>query len=100
MCLEQQTPATPTIQDVQPGKHWADATIETLYAQGLIAGVGGDRFAPDHPITREQLSFLVKKAMPEAYDRAFTKPPRDRRRLHRRELSQVLYEVMKSKLGI
>ena len=98
--LEKQTPATPTFKDVQPGKHWAYATIETLYAQGLVIGVGGDRFAPDLPITREQLSFLVKRAMPEVYGKAFAETPRDRQFLQRRELARVLYEVMKTKLGI
>lgn len=98
--LEKQTPTTPTFTDVQPGKHWAYANIETLYAQGMISGVGQGRFAPDVPITREQLGFLVKKAMPEVYDQAFAKTPRDRQNLQRRELSRVLYEVMKGKLGI
>ncbi|MEO0987997.1 MAG: FAD-dependent oxidoreductase [Cyanobacteria bacterium J06639_14] len=98
--LEKQTPATPTFRDVRPGRHWAYAAIETLYEQGLVIGVGGDRFAPDVPITREQLSFLVKRAMPEAYDKAFAQTPRDRQFLQRRELARVLYEVMKRKLGI
>ena len=98
--LEKQTPAIPTFKDVQPGKHWAYTTIETLYAQGLVIGVGGDRFAPDLPITREQLSFLVQRAMPEVHDKAFAKTSRDRQFLQRRELSRVLYEVMKAKLGI
>ncbi|MBD2112678.1 MULTISPECIES: FAD-dependent oxidoreductase [Cyanophyceae] len=90
----------PTFKDVLPGKHWAYMPIETLYAHGMIAGVGHDRFAPDAPITREQLSFLVKRAMPEVYDKAFGRTPIDRQNLQRRELSRVLYEVLKGRLGI
>lgn len=92
--------AKPTFSDVQPGKHWAYEAIETLYGHGFISGVGGGRFAPDQPITREQISFLVKKAAPEAYSKAFARTPIDKQNLQRRELSRVLYEVMKQKLGI
>jgi hypothetical protein len=74
--------------------------IQTPYAHGMTAGVGGDRFAPDAPISREQLALLVKRAMPEVYDRAFARTPRDRQNLQRRELSRVLYEVLKGRLGI
>jgi hypothetical protein len=98
--LTTQLPDRPTFSDVLPGQHWAYMPIETLYAHGMIAGVGGDRFAPDAPITREQLALLVKRAMPEVYDRAFARTPRDRQNLQRRELSRVLYEVLKGRLGI
>ncbi|HSM80071.1 MAG TPA: FAD-dependent oxidoreductase [Nodosilinea sp.] len=95
-------PATagPTFTDVAPGKHWAYLPIETLHAHGMTTGVGNNRFAPDSPITRQQLSFLVKRAMPEVYDRAFARTPIDRQNLQRRELSRVLYEVLKGRLGI
>jgi hypothetical protein len=93
-------PASPTFHDVVPGEHWAYIPIETLSAHGMIAGIGRNRFAPDAPITREQLSFLVKRAMPEVYDRAFARTPIDRHNLQRRELSRVLYEVLKGQLGI
>ncbi|MBE9136295.1 FAD-dependent oxidoreductase [Nodosilinea sp. LEGE 07088] len=93
-------PANPTFTDVVPGEHWAYIPIETLYAHGMIAGVGRNRFAPNAPITREQLSFLVKRAMPEVYDRAFARTPIDRQNLQRRELSRVLYEILKGQLEI
>jgi hypothetical protein len=93
-------PEKPTFTDVAPGKHWAYMPIETLYAHGMIAGVGKDRFAPDANITREQLSFLIKRAMPEVYDNAFARTPIDRQNLQRRELSRVLYEVLKGRLEI
>lgn len=89
-----------TFKDVAPGQHWAYMPIETLYAHGMIAGVSKTSFAPNTPITREQLSFLVKRAMPEVYDKAFGRTPIDRQNLQRRELSRVLYEVLKGRLGI
>ncbi len=98
--LPQSRPAQPTFQDVQPGQHWAYEAIETLYAHGMVAGISAHRFAPDSPITREQLSFLVKRAMPTAYDQAFMRTPTDRQFLLRRELSRVLYEVLKGRLGL
>ncbi|MBD2256832.1 FAD-dependent oxidoreductase [Pseudanabaena sp. FACHB-2040] len=98
--LAKKTPAQPTFIDVQPGKHWAYESIETLYAHGLVSGIGEGRFGPDQAITREQLSFLVKRALPEVYAKAFARTPIDRHHLQRRELSRVLYEVLKQKLGI
>jgi hypothetical protein len=38
--------------------------------------------------------------MPEVYDKAFARTPIDRQNLQRRELSRVLYEVLKGRLGI
>ncbi|HIK43446.1 MAG TPA: FAD-dependent oxidoreductase [Leptolyngbyaceae cyanobacterium M65_K2018_010] len=98
--LPKHSPSQPTFKDVARGQHWAYEAIETLYAHGMIAGVSTDRFAPDAPITRQQLSFLIKRAMPEVYDSAFLRTPIDRQNLQRRELSRVLYEVLKGRLGI
>lgn len=36
---------------------------DTLAVYGLVDGVGGDRFAPDSPLTRAQLCALLVKAM-------------------------------------
>lgn len=98
--LEKKIPAQPTFADVLPGKHWAYEPIETLHAYGLIAGLDGKRFGPDQPITREQLSFLVKRSLPAAYSKAFARTPADQQYLQRKELSRVLYELLKHKLGI
>lgn len=98
--LEKITPARPTFSDVQPGKHWAYSNIETLKAQGMIAGVGRGRFSPDTPITRQQLSYLIKASVPEAHDKAFARLPIDKTPLSRRELSRAFYELMKYQLGI
>ena len=39
--LEKVSPARPTFSDVRPGQHWAYSNIETLKAQGMIAGKNG-----------------------------------------------------------
>ena len=98
--LEKIAPAQPSFSDVLPGRHWAYSAIETLKAQGIVAGLRGGRFAPNSPITRRQLGYIVKNAMPQAYVQAFAHTPQDNRQLQRRELSRVLYELMKARLGI
>ncbi len=98
--LEKITPAQPTFRDVQPGKHWAYSNIETLKAQGMIAGVGRGRFSPDTPITRQQLSYLIKASVPDAHDRAFARLTIDKTPLSRRELSRAFYELLKHQLKI
>lgn len=92
-------PEAPTFQDL-PRHHWAFATVETLVAKQIVVGMQTGQFAPDQPVTREQLSFLVRRAMPSAHARAFARTPQDRQLLQRRELSRVLYEVLRVKLGI
>ncbi|MBF2036753.1 MAG: FAD-dependent oxidoreductase [Leptolyngbyaceae cyanobacterium T60_A2020_046] len=98
--LEKQTPPIPTFVDVQPGRHWAYNTIETLSAHGMVSGVGANRFAPDQPMTRQQLSFLVRKAMPDSYEKAFVNTAKDATTLKRRELSRVFYVLLKHRLAI
>jgi hypothetical protein len=85
---------------VQPGRHWAYTSIETLYGHGLVAGVGGNRFAPNQPITHQQLGFLIHKAAPDLADTALQGIPSDRGPLERRELSRALYVLLKHRLGI
>ncbi|MEM7796830.1 MAG: FAD-dependent oxidoreductase [Cyanobacteria bacterium P01_C01_bin.118] len=94
------TPAQPSFVDVKPGEHWAYSMIETLKAQGMVAGMGRGRFAPDQAMTRRQLGFLVKKAMPAAYDEAFANTPQDQQIVQRRDLSRVFYVLLKKKLAI
>ena len=98
--LEKIIPPQPTFRDVLPGEHWAYSTIETLKAQGIIAGVGRGLFAPDAMITRQQLSFLIKAAMPEAYDQALAGIVLDKSPLTRRELSRSFYALLRSRLDI
>jgi len=98
--LEKVSPAQPSFRDVQPGKHWAYSNIETLKAQGMIAGIGRGLFDPDAMITRRQLSYLIKAALPKAHSQAFTHVPQDAQKLSRRELSRAFYELLKFRLEI
>ncbi|MEL6765223.1 MAG: FAD-dependent oxidoreductase, partial [Cyanobacteria bacterium J06607_6] len=98
--LEKISPQRPSFSDVQPGVHWAYSNIETLRAQGMIAGVGRGRFSPDTPITRLQLSQLLKASVPGAYEGAIAGIKADKTPLSRRELSRAFYEVMKYQLKI
>ncbi len=98
--LEKISPAQPSFWDVQPDQHWAYSTIETLKAQGMIAGVGKGRFSPDAMITRQQLSYLIKAAVPKAHGQAFASLSQDNTPLARRELSRAFYAVLKTQLEI
>lgn len=98
--LEKISPAQPSFRDVLPGQHWAYSNIETLKAQGMIAGIGRGLFAPDDMITRKQLSFLIKAALPQAHGKAFANLPQDAQKLSRRELSRAFYELLKVRLEI
>ena len=98
--LEKISPSRPSFRDVVPGGHWAYSNIETLKAQGMIAGVGNGLFAPDDMITRKQLSFLIKASLPAAHGRVIANIPQDNQKLTRRELSRAFYELMKFRLEI
>ncbi len=98
--LEKVSPARPSFGDVRLGQHWAYSNIETLKAQGIIAGVGQGKFAPDENITRRQLSYLIKASLPQAYDRALKNIPLDNTPLTRRELSRAFYAMLQFKLDI
>jgi hypothetical protein len=98
--LEKVIPNQPSFKDVQPAEHWAYSNIETLKAQGMIAGVGKGLFSPDTPITRRQLSYLVKASVPNAFDLAFKRLAQDNKPLSRRELSRVFYALLKHRLEI
>ena len=100
LALEKVSPSRPSFRDVVPGGHWAYSNIETLKAQGMIAGVGNGLFAPDDMITRKQLSFLIKASLPAAFGRAISNIPQDNQKLTRRELSRAFYEIMKFRLEI
>jgi len=96
--LEKVSPAVPSFADL-PTHHWAYTSIE-LVSKQIVSGMGNRRFAPDQPITRQQLFFLVSKAMPAMGDRTFSTTPKDRQLLRRRKLSRELYGVLRAKPGI
>ena len=47
-----------TFSDVAAGAWYADA-VNWTEAQGIVAGMGENSFAPDAPVTREQLSLIL-----------------------------------------
>lgn len=100
MGFELITPPNPTFSDVLPNYRWAYSSIETMYAKGITVGIDSQRFGPERAITREQLSIFVRKTLPAAYEVAFARTPQDRQVLQRRELSRVLYRVLRVRLGI
>jgi uncharacterized protein YjdB len=44
------------------GAHWAQTYIEALSAREIVDGVGGNRFAPDHQVTREQFIKMLMES--------------------------------------
>lgn len=45
--------------DVDDSYGWARDAIEGFAAQGIVDGVGGGRFAPDDPVTREEFAKML-----------------------------------------
>ncbi|MBW4839388.1 MAG: S-layer homology domain-containing protein, partial [Paenibacillaceae bacterium] len=56
-----QAAADKTFADTE--KHWARLEISTAYTNGIIQGVDDHRFAPDQPITREQMAVMAANAL-------------------------------------
>ncbi|MCL6478532.1 MAG: S-layer homology domain-containing protein [Peptococcaceae bacterium] len=48
--------------DVQPGA-WYSGSVARAYAAGLVGGVGAGSFAPEDPITREQMAAMICNAL-------------------------------------
>ncbi|HHY72162.1 MAG TPA: cadherin-like domain-containing protein [Bacillus bacterium] len=42
--------------------HWAKDCISTAVANGIVAGMDADKFAPNAPITREQMAAIIARA--------------------------------------
>ena len=54
------TNANPTFSDVRGTVYaWAEGYIESCYAQGIVDGVGGTRFAPAGNVTGAQLAKML-----------------------------------------
>jgi len=49
------TTETPTFTDVPVG-HWAYSSVESVYAKGLMSGVGGGKFEPDSLVTEAEMA--------------------------------------------
>ncbi len=92
--LELINPAISTFKDVPP-EHFAFSSVETLFAQGVIRGVGRQRFGADLATTREQLAIMLGKTVSVAQEILFKDLLSNRQPLQRRELSRVLYRALK-----
>ena len=55
------TNTTPTFSDVRGNANaaWAEGYIESCYAQGIVSGVGGGKFAPNGNVTGVQLAKML-----------------------------------------
>jgi FAD dependent oxidoreductase/S-layer homology domain len=92
--LELIRPARSTFRDVLP-EHFAYDSIETLFTQGVVRGIGRRRFGPELNATREQLAIILGKIVSAPQASFFKDLPGDRQPLKRKELSSVLYRVLK-----
>ncbi|RQH21079.1 FAD-dependent oxidoreductase [Okeania hirsuta] len=101
MGFEMLNPEFPTFLDV-PKEHFAYRAIETMAAKGIVSGVGNGYFAPNLQCTREQLAFIVGKSGDFDVFQLFgtSGTPLDAQPLKRRELSRILYMVLRSQYGI
>jgi hypothetical protein len=54
--------AAPPFADV-PASHWAAHFIDAAAQLGYVDGVAAGRFAPDRPITREQMCALLARVL-------------------------------------
>jgi hypothetical protein len=103
LSLELVIPTHPTFVDVPP-EHFAYASIEALFAQGVISaqdvisGIGSRRFGPDRAATRELLAIMMSKTVFSDLDTLFTDGLIDQQVLQRKELSRVLYRLLRAKL--
>ncbi|NES03016.1 MAG: S-layer homology domain-containing protein, partial [Okeania sp. SIO2F4] len=94
-------PQFPTFTDV-PKEHFAYRAVETMAAKGIVSGIGNGYFAPNLRCTREQLAFIIAKSGDFDVYQLFgnSGTPLDSQPLKRRELSRILYLVLRSQYGI
>ena len=53
---------TSSFNDVDPSAWYAPA-VEWAFNQGIVMGIGEDNFAPNAPITREQMAVMLYRYM-------------------------------------
>lgn len=63
MVDEKATPFQPIFNDVVADR-WYSSAVTWAYQSGIVKGVGGGRFAPNDPVTREQLATMMLRAAP------------------------------------
>ena len=44
-------------------QHWARTYIRTAQYHGLVSGVGGNRYAPDSPVSRQEMAVMLDQAL-------------------------------------
>ena len=44
--------------------HWSAGYVQAAYKAGLAAGVGGGRYAPDEPVTRQEIAVMLDRVRP------------------------------------
>ena len=44
--------------------HWSAGYVQAVYEAGLAAGVGGGRYAPDEPVTRQEIAVMLDRVRP------------------------------------
>jgi len=59
------TPATPDFQDVSPGD-WFYGSVEADVYAGIVKGYGNGDFAPNAPITRQEIATVLINALGKA----------------------------------
>ena len=53
---------TPAFSDL--GGHWSAGYVQAAFRAGLAAGVGQGRYAPDAPVSRQEMAVLLDKVRP------------------------------------
>ena len=53
---------TPAFSDL--GDHWSAGYVQAAFQAGLAAGVGQGRYAPDDPVSRQEIAVLLDKVRP------------------------------------
>ena len=48
--------------------HWAEAYIDTARKYGIVSGVGSNLFAPDRPVTREEMAVMLSNILEASGD--------------------------------
>ncbi|MGB9920944.1 MAG: S-layer homology domain-containing protein, partial [Moorellales bacterium] len=66
--LPEEAAPAPVFGDLPEG-HWARAAVEAAYRFGLVRGDDRRNFAPDRPLSREEMAVLLARAL-ERYGRA------------------------------
>ncbi len=65
------TYSTDYFTDVQPGDWFLDE-VSWAYLKGLVGGVGDNKFAPDEPVNRQEMSKMLANAIEFVFEKPLT----------------------------